>query len=263
MSYNVTETDTFTSAVPTPEVNDTNYPTVIPQMATALANRTNHLNKTLKGTTSQIEAFTANGQDAALADLTLPASGRADLLRNLGIALHKQIRWVRERVAGAGATAHTLTWVPAITGGAPEGGAYWDVVTPAPSGAYIPNVVQVTATQRMVALTMPPVTPGLIIGTITARVSSAVSHGGSLPAIMPSLGLYQFTTAASFATVATQVDTSASAAAYEAEHTIALTASTPVVAGTTYAIMMQGEASTNAQDASFRIYSLSMTLWYV
>jgi hypothetical protein len=258
MSAPVTESDTFPSAINAPEVNDTNYPAVVTQLTTDLANRTKHLKNTLT-TGGSTELFTANGQDPVLADLTLPAAGRADMIRNLGIALHKQIRWVRERLLGTGASATTILWQPALIGGT---STYWGSDSVA-SAVTVPYINQKTADVNYASLTMPHVMPGLVFGTLTATVQSATSHGGSLPASMPRLALGGVDSTGTAIEIAGALDTSGSAAAFEAMHTISCPINSLVQTGLSYFVAVRGEGSTNAQNNSFKVHRLSLTVWYV
>src|SRR5689334_15449238 len=100
MSYNVTEADTFPTTVPTPETNDTSYPTVVPQSVTALANRTRYHENTLTGSAGT-ETFGPELGAEFLGNLTVPSDGRADLLRNGLLTLRNSILWLRARVPGA------------------------------------------------------------------------------------------------------------------------------------------------------------------
>jgi hypothetical protein len=258
MSAPVTESDTFPSSVTAPEVNDTNYPTIIPQMATQLANRTRYHQNTLTGAGAS-ETFAFSGQDAVATDIIVPADGRANLIRNLGISLHKQIRWVRERVLGVGATATTIRWVPAILG---FPSASW-TLTANGSGSSGHRVLQSTASSFPIALAIPQVQPGLIISNIRLKVSSPASHAG-LPAVMPRLSLFNTDPSTGFASEMVGADdSSASTAAFQAVHEIVITTSLATSSAYTLSLSVRGEDSTNAQDNSFRIFGASMDVWYV
>jgi hypothetical protein len=256
MSAPVTESDTFPAAINAPDVNDTSYPTVVTQMATDLANRTNNLNRTLKGTTSSLEVFTANGQDPVLADLTLPATGRADLIRNLGISLHKQIRWLRQRVFGTGAAATTLRWCPAPI-------AYASANWALNAGTSAFYVYQSALSVAPVIMTFPELPPGVYISNLRVLVSLPTSHGGSLPATMPDVLLLAQGGSGSSSTIASGADTSANTTIYEATHEIVVTLNHAVQTDVAYALAVRGENAANAQANSFRIFRASIDVWYV
>ncbi len=258
MSAPLTESDAFPSTITVPSVNDTNYPTIVPAAFLGVANRTRYHENTLTGAVGT-ETFTFSGQDAVAADITVPSASRADLLRNLGIGLHKQIRWVRERLLGAGAAATTLHWQPALIGGT---STYWGTDSVG-SSVSAPYVNQKTADVNYAALTMPHVMPGLVFGTLTATVQSATSHGGSLPASMPRLALGGTASTGVAVEIAGAVDASADATAFEAMHTISCPINSLVQTGLSYFVALRGEGSTNAQSNSFKLYRLSLTLWYV
>lgn len=258
MSHPVTETDTFHSTIPVTDINDATYPAVEAEMGQKLADRTRYHQNTLTGAAGT-ETFAFSGQDPIAGDLTLPTSGRADLLRNMGIALHRQIRWVRERLMGTGAAASTLLWQPALIGGT---STYWGTDSVSSSVA-VPYVNQKTADVNYASLAMPHVQPGLVFGTLTATVRSATSHGGSLPASMPRLALGGVDSTGTGIEIAGALDTSADTTAYEAMHTISCPINTLVSPSLSYFVALRGEGSTNAQNNSFKLYRLSLTLWYV
>jgi hypothetical protein len=262
MSAPVTESDTFPSAVVAPSVNDTNYPTIIPQMATQLANRTKYLRTTLMtGGASSFGADTllANATASELTDITLPAIGRADLFRNALTGLAQTTRWLRDRVLGAGAAATTIRWVPAILG---FPSASW-TLTANGSGSSGHRVLQSTASSFPISLAIPHVQPGLIISNIRLKVSSPASHAG-LPAVMPRLSLFNTDASTGFASEMVGAnDASASTAAFQAVHDIVISTSLAVSSAYTLSLSVRGEDSTNAQDNSFRIFSASMDVWYV
>jgi hypothetical protein len=262
MSAPVTESDTFTASVVAPSANDTNYPTVVPQMATALANRTKYLRTTLMtGGSSGFGADTllVNATASQLTDITLPATGRADLFRNALTGLAQTTRWVRDRVLGAGAAADTVLWQPALIG---ADSTYWAAAASS-SAAAEPFINQKTVDVARAMLSMPHVKPGLVLGTLTATVRSATSHGGLLPSSMPLIALVGVDSSGNAVDVASAADASADATAFEARHTISCVANHAIQADRAYHVAVRGESGSNSQANSFKLYRLSMTLWYV
>lgn len=262
MSHVLTESDTFTSTVSVTDINDTTYPTVEAAMGQALADRTRWLYRGLTGTTGTEELLEWDDFSAAVSALTIPATGRAGIVRDMAVVFAQWNRWLRERTIGAGSSPSVIMRPAIIANGDAEGGGFWDHRSPAASGLYDPYALQLVAGTREVQLMLPDMQPGLVIKSIVLNVQSPVSHSGSLPLTMPLVTLGRFSSSASITTIGSQADTSANTTAYEAEHTITLTLSETVLSGYAYILSVRGEASTNAQDASFRIYSVATSLWY-
>ncbi len=261
MSSPITETDTFPSSITEPDVNDTNYPAVIRQQGVDLASRTGYHQRSLHtGGSGVTEDFTANGQDPELVGITVPVSGRANVLRNLGINLHKRIRWISERVRGIGAAASPIRWCPIAQN---ADGAYWTVSASATSGVATPYVRQGTISGFWVVCSVPELPPNAVISNLQVQVSSPVTHSGTLPAVMPRIAIAGVDATGTAVEIASQVDTSANTTVYEALHTITVTLSTPVLPGLAYTLQVRGENGANSVADSFRVIRASIDAWYV
>lgn len=99
--------------------------------------------------------------------------------------------------------------------------------------------------------------PQLVSGRITAIVAivQADVHV-SLPAVMPSIRLLGYNIASALVTDVTQVDTSANIGAFDAAHTIVLTASAGASFGNqTFDVLLVSESGANSV-ANFRVFKL-------
>jgi hypothetical protein len=264
MSAPVTESDTFDAAVTAPSVNDTNYPTVVPQMATQLANRTRYLTNTLMGTAGGTGEFlldadvTAHDQISTL----VPKSSRANMFRIsltqvLGRVLFQRTRITNlsEYVWGApGATAKSVNM--------PIAPIYIGAVPPAFSSVLTSDVLSWTQAD----VVGPPAFIWPIHGLppngqITALQMQVKGSGhGALPATMPKVELWR-QTIDSTTLVASATDASASVVAYEALHAIQNLSLTENVSATyNYFVKFTGEGGANSVVFGLNIYRCQIAM---
>ncbi len=226
-------------------------------MGQVLARRTRYHETTLDaqegGETTELALISAQAE--YLADLYLPVAGRADQIRNLGLRTMNLFNWLRARVNGCRRLGgNVMRWIPVPAGLS----SFWSF-DPGTTAFYIKQAAVSIST---LVLEVPHIMPGLYISNLVLTVSSPVSHSGSLPATMPRVYLMTMNGDGTATEIAQGDDTSASAAAYEAVHTITVTFSRAVLTTDCLHIVVQGENSTNSQANSFRIFRLAMNVDY-
>lgn len=256
---NLQELDEHTASVPV--ANNGEQCSHLERLATAqaLANRTAHHQKTLTGAAGT-QAFGPTEGAAFVGNLTVPTSGRADLIRNIALTLKNELIWLRSRVFGANPVgAERMAWLPtlaAYTTGEWTNGAYTT------AGILAPYTRQGTLSANYAAFNVPPLPANTVISELKITAQSPVSHGGNLPTTMPRIALVSVNGSGVATEIAGQVDTSASAAAFEAVHSIIATFTHFVIGDQALQLHVRGENDANAQANSFRIFRASLRLWY-
>ena len=101
-----------------------------------------------------------------------------------------------------------------------------------------------TTNTEWVVFAVPMLPPSATITEVQMVIEPSLLHG-ALPAQMPQIRLVRYTASGTRVVVGTQADTSASTAAYEAQHTTTL-ATTETAAGRWYVIEICGEYGANS-----------------
>lgn len=98
------------------------------------------------------------------------------------------------------------------------------------------------------------------IQSVTARFDGA-GHGGSLPAVMPSIALIEIDEDGTRASKGSQVDTTGTAAAFDTPHDVVLTLTpfTIDLVNNIYVVDVVGESGANSQ-INLRLLSLKVTI---
>lgn len=258
MSSPVIEHDDFPEVIEAPDIGDTTYPEKVRDGIDFLADRTRYHENTLTGEEGT-ETIAAGIGSPFLGDLVVPASGRADLIRNIAGTLRNEILWLRQRVFGANAAgAERIAWYPIL--GA-HLAADWGDDTYATSGILAPYTQQKTVSANYATFSVPPMPVGMYLSSLQVVCQSVQSHGG-LPATMPRIALVSINSSGVAAEIGGAVDTSASTAAYEAVHTISASFTHAVQSDVALQLHIRGEDSTDAEDNSFRIFRASLRVWF-
>lgn len=233
-------------------------------MGEALARRTRYHQKTLTGAAGTTSSIQPTLSDAANAVLVVPASGRADLLRNALTVLNNKITWLRQYVFGTHVGGQTsLTWTPQLLAYA-DGDWADDLYASLTTTGDPVFTEQRTKGARYAVFGVPPLPPGLFLRQLSVRVGSPDSHGGSIAGMtMPNIALVSVNSSGTRTELISQLDTSSTAAAYEADHTITTTTfSALTTSSTALQLHVRGESGTNSIDNSFRVYLATLSFWF-
>ncbi len=265
MSHPITELDRFDDAVVVPDVNDTTYPTTIPQGMGALANRTRFQQNTL---TLQFVADTLEGlvPGNGSFQVPIPPLGRADSLRAMAQHLMTNIKYLASAVwgaAGVGTSLFPVALAPTVES---DGGA-----TSGPPGLtyFQPSAAanQLAWTQVSIAPSTSPAIWIPITGLpLAGRISGfsygcqgGTGHSGTLPGVMPKLTLLK-NLGGTITPIASKTDTSSSAALYETLHGMSVLGLTePLAQDTYYFFKWEGESGSNKQPG-LSLSSIIMTI---
>jgi hypothetical protein len=259
MSHTVNEQDTFDPSVPSTNLNDTDYPTVVDGGLTALANRTHFIQRTLDGATGSTDELNTGNTGVFPVDVfVVPLSTRAGVIYSFAYSVISTLRFLRRSVWGA---TESVTFMPVPLcphvnsdgagnygppgGSLPVGGPYWQswvfserlawyqIATPGGSPELYWSVRG-----------LPPA--GKIIG-FNLRVKGGAGHAG-LPVSMPSLGLWKQLYNGTPTLIASVSDTSPDFTNYQLEHNLTVNGlSEQIASNTNYFFKLTGESGTNKQ----------------
>ena len=271
MSHNAVDTDTWPATVPVPDIADTTYPQVVDDLATALNNRTFHDHKTLVNTLASFESLDLATISATLTQYVPHPLSRlgASNFWTLGFtALLQNFRWLKEKLPGI-KKDNTLISFPPEPVNAHVAAFGWESLW----GSDLVSLVQNNNASTDIAYFHIPIAirSGQIT-TVQARVIGDVAggsaHGSTLPANRPTLSLYRYVVSGAgigVGLVGTVTDPSASAAAYDAAHTITLTSiSEPLDTGNNtlfWMIKMTGEHGADSIADKFAIRGFDVTIY--
>jgi hypothetical protein len=227
MAKNLTDANTYPAAITVPVDGDALSGASVETAYQGLANRTNFLGRRMPG----------SGLDTATAGMFLSLFAAAPL--NLPDFGSGDAEW-QPGSANIGGVGPWPGWIQsdAATGGADNAPIlFWDL-------PYLPRT-------RCTGITL----------SLRGDVTGGGAHGAAgLPALMPTMTLYSL--AAAPLVVASQVDTSANASAYDGIHTIALSGLTLDLGALSplHRLALAGEARANALDNKLGVLYVTLGL---
>ncbi len=256
MSAPITESDTYTTTIITPQTGETDYPSTITTGLTGLANRLNFWNRRLKLEGATDTRTEANDTDE-YSSVIVPDDaliGSTNVFKELATKLGNRTKYLRERVAGAGSGYSVgvplCAPVQNTSNRFSSNGQAW-LQTDVTSAGTLRFHMPLPDFGKMTALTL--------------TVDGGSAHG-ALPATMPRIALIKIAhivgnASISETTIATLTDASANVAAYELIHTISITGlSETLSVNADWLIVIEGETGANSLANQFRFFRIVATV---
>lgn len=248
MSTDVTETDSYPSAIPTPVLGDRfTYPAVVTDALTKLASRSKYFASTLAGNSGTTASLAESdvGQLPESNTIVVPTTARSTLLYNLGYNLLGKIAGLRQYIWGSTTLFFHVPVNPVVEsdGGAGQvnPGTNWTVSAASDFIKWNQATIPVAAPRLWWDIYGLP--PAGRIQFIACELQGA-AHG-SLPGTMPILSLFRQTAGNSPALVGSVNDTSANTTAYASAHLLSVDIDEPIQPNCKYFFRLEGEAGAN------------------
>ena len=269
MSSNVSESDTFPTTVPAPDISDVTYPAIVPDAFSRVASRTRFHENTLTGNYVGTALDQLTVGNSIQQYVPIPPDARvtaANPWRALATPLLQNFRWLKERLPGFKSGTHLLYYQPLIVDGSVNVTPRWRSTVDGGSG--VPVAIQVDNTSSgFMHLALPNLPTAGTLTTVTVRVKGDPNstHGG-LPANKPAFSVIRYTPTAGgygVSVLGTATDSSADLATYRTAHTITLSGlgedlSTP---NFFFGVKFTGEYGANSETLALYVYGVEVSVY--